>query len=295
MKQRTVKKLLYAVQVEMGDIPIRQPLPNAGADTIDPFLLIHHHKSEIPEGSHYRDFGVGPHPHRGFSPVTIIYQGDVHHRDSRGNNHIIGPGGVQWMNAGMGIVHSERPSASFAMRGGEQEIIQLWINSPSSHKMDVPEYFPLEEQDIPVMHSPTKDITIKIIAGSYNGIKGFSKIFSDMVILDVWMKGGSEYEFKMPESHNLCVYNMDSRIIIESFGIVDGYYMAWFNNDGEAVTIRCESDTRLLILSGEPLNEPVQTYGPFVMNNQTEVMQAIKDYQMGKMGILIEANEVSTG
>lgn len=288
MTSRTVKKLLYAVQIEMGDIPVRQPLPNAGTDQIDPFLLIHHHKSDIPAGSNPKDHGVGPHPHRGFSPVTIIYKGDVHHRDSRGNNSVVKSGGVQWMQSGMGIVHSERPSESFAKEGGTQEIIQLWVNSPAAHKLDPPAYYAMHEEDIPYIDSPSRDIRINVIAGNYHGTQGFNHLFSKMMILDVRMKAGSSYEFNIPANYNLCIYNLDSRIMVGNFGMVDAYYLLCFNHDGEIVPISCMDDTRLLILAGEPLNEPLQTYGPFVMNNQTEVMQAIKDYQMGKMGVLIE-------
>lgn len=288
MKQRTVKKLLYAVQIEMGDIPVRQPLPNAGADQIDPFLLIHHHKSDLPEKSNPKDHGVGPHPHRGFSPVTIIYEGDVHHRDSRGNNSVVKAGGVQWMQAGMGIVHSERPSSAFANSGGTQEIIQLWVNSPAAHKLDPPAYYAMHAEDIPYIDSPSRDIRINVIAGDYHGTQGFNKMFSNLLILDVRMKAGSSYEFTIPSNYNICIYNLDNRIVVGNFGMVDAFYMVYFNMDGEVIPVSCMEDTRLLVLAGEPLNEPLQTYGPFVMNNQTEVMQAIKDYQMGKMGVLIE-------
>lgn len=288
MKLRTVRKLLFAIQVEMGEIPVRQPLPNAGADYIDPFLLLHHHRSEMPAQSNVKDFGVGPHPHRGFSPVTIVYQGDVHHKDSRGNNAVIGAGGVQWMNAGMGIVHSERPSLEFAKRGGESELIQLWINTPGQHKLDFPSYFPMHREQIPVIHSPDGKIRIRVIAGNYNGTQGFDKTFTEMMILDVHLDEGSEYNFRIPDTYHLCLYNMDARIWVENFGIVEANYMVWFNSDGEQVHIKAQGTTRILVMAGVPINEPVQAYGPFVMNNQTQIMQAIKDYQMGKMGVLIE-------
>ena len=122
----------------MGGIPVLQPLPTTSVERIDPFLLLHHHAGMVEPGNHPRMVGVGPHPHRGFSPVTFIFKGDVHHRDSRGNSSIVKAGGVQWMNAGMGIIHSERPSKEFAEKGGEQEIIQLWINTPAAQKMKEP-------------------------------------------------------------------------------------------------------------------------------------------------------------
>ena len=234
MIQRTVKKLIYALEIEMGDIPIRQPLPNAGIDYIDPFLLLHHHLSEIPAGSNAKNLGVGPHPHRGFSPVTIIYKGDVHHRDSRGNNSIVTSGGVQWMNAGMGIVHSERPSTELAESGGVQEIIQLWINTPSKHKLDIPTYFSLDKEKIHHLDSPNNDVRINVIAGNYNGTQGFDETFSELLVLDIWMNAGSALELNVPANNNCIIYNLDSRVMIDNFGIVDGHYLIWFNNDGES-------------------------------------------------------------
>jgi len=293
MKQKKVDKILYAVEVQMGDIPIRQPLPNAGTEHADPFLLIHHHYSTNEPGLSPFDFGVGPHPHRGFSPVTVIYKGEVHHRDSRDNDRVVKEGGIQWLNAGMGIVHSERPSDEFAMRGGEQEIIQLWVNLPAANKLDTPSYFAIDHDDIPVTQSPEKNIRIRVLAGVYNGMQGHQHKYSDLLMLDIFMKAGTSYNFKLTEGWTTLLYNLDRRINIESYGILDGHYLASLSQEGDELEIRAEGDTRILLLSGAPLKETIQSYGPFVMNNQTEIMQAIKDYQMGKMGMLIE--EVPAG
>lgn len=165
MKNRSVSRLLYAHVVDMGGIPVRQPLPSQQVDQVDPFLLLHHADLQAPRHIEPRHAGIGPHPHRGFSPVTFIFKGGVHHRDSRGNNSVIYEGGAQWMNAGRGIIHSERPPADIHERGGRQELIQLWINTPAAHKMDQPMYFPVASEEVPETLSPDKLITIRLFAG----------------------------------------------------------------------------------------------------------------------------------
>jgi redox-sensitive bicupin YhaK (pirin superfamily) len=283
---KPVSKLLYAHQVDMGGIPIRQPLPSAQVEMIDPFLLIHHHASEVKPNTAPLHAGVGPHPHRGFSPVTFIYEGDVNHRDSRGNNEIVSKGGVQWMNAGMGIIHSERPSPELAKNGGKQEIIQLWINTPAAHKMDQPAYFSLNHSDIPKLNS--RGVEIDIVAGEYKGVKGFDQTFSKMLILNIRMEKDAEVEIEVPETFNTCLYNFDANIFDDGFGIIEPKYLVLYKNEGNKIRIKASDKTRILFLSGEPLNEPVVSYGPFVLNNETQIMQAMRDYQMGKMGMLIE-------
>src|SRR5688500_3399223 len=149
MKNRTVSNLLYAHPYDMGGIPIKQPFPTAKVDQIDPFLLLHHAEIKVSKHIDPSQAGVGPHPHRGFSPVTFIFKGGVHHSDSRRNNSVVYAGGAQLMNAGMGAIHSERPPDDIHEIGGSQEIIQLWINSPAKNKMDPPAYFPLQAADTP--------------------------------------------------------------------------------------------------------------------------------------------------
>src|SRR6478609_555922 len=172
MKTRTVSHLLYAEQYDMGGMPIRQPFPTNNVDHIDPFLLLHHADLKVPKHIDPDDAGVGPHPHRGFSPVTFVFKGGVHHRDSRGNDSVIYAGGAQWMNSGMGVIHSERPPKDIHERGGRQEIIQLWINTPAAHKMDQPQYFPVAAEDVPTLRSDDGAVTTKVFAGQLMGMKG---------------------------------------------------------------------------------------------------------------------------
>ncbi|MDX5435758.1 MAG: pirin family protein, partial [Pontibacter sp.] len=189
MKNRTVKRLLFADTVDMGGMPVRQPFPTQQVDQIDPFLLLHHHVSRMPEGVVPHKTGVGPHPHRGFSPVTFVYKGGVHHRDSRGNNSVVYEGGTQWMNAGRGIVHSERPPKDIMDHGGVQEIIQLWVNTPAAHKMDQPQYIPLQAEETPKVEEG--GVTIQVVAGDFKSLRGPVPTVSPVLALRLELEAGA--------------------------------------------------------------------------------------------------------
>ncbi len=288
MKTRTVSRLLYAHMVDMGGFPVRQPLPSQQVEQIDPFLLLHHADVKAPSHIEPDHAGIGPHPHRGFSPVTFIFKGGVHHRDSRGNDSTIYAGGAQWMNAGMGILHSERPPKDIHEIGGRQEIIQLWINTPAKHKMDQPAYFPLSADQVPRTKSDDGKITVNVFSGEILGVKGPvpSQTIVNAATLEI--KKGGKIEIPLPATHNAILYLLDGMIKVEGFGMVEELHIVHFKNDGESISFEGLEDTRALLLSGQPINEKVVSYGPFVMNTQTQIMEAMRDYKMGKMGLLIE-------
>ena len=288
MKYRSVSRLLYAHQVDMGGMPIRQPLPTRQVDQLDPFLLLHHANTKVPKHVDTKHAGVGPHPHRGFSPVTFIFQGGVHHRDSRGNNSVVYAGGAQWMNAGMGMMHSERPPHNIHELGGRQEIIQLWINTPAKHKMDQPAYFPLAAEAVPTFKSNDAKATAKVFSGNLLGLKGPIPSQVDVNAATLEVEVGGKIEIAIPEEHNLMLYLLDGKLRMEGFGMVEALHLIHFKQDGEGILIEGLEKTKALLLSGKPINEPVVSHGPFVMNTQTQIMEAMRDYQMGKMGILIE-------
>jgi len=287
-KNRSVSALLQADLVDMGGLPVRQPFPTFNVQQIDPFLLLHHANVKVPTHIEPRHAGVGPHPHRGFSPVTFIFKGGIHHHDSRGNDSVVYEGGTQWMNAGMGIIHSERPPDNIHEIGGQQEIIQLWINSPAKHKMDVPSYFPLPAEDTPRMVSDDQKVIVKIIGGDVLGKKGPIPTLTPLNAATTDFKKGGQIYIPLPEDHNAFLYLLDGKLNIEGYGFVEGLNAVVFRNDGKGISIDALEDTRALLMSGLPLNEKVESYGPFVMNSQTEILQAMRDYQMGKMGVLIE-------
>lgn len=285
---RSVLDVIPAQPLNMGGFHVKQPLPQGSLDQVDPFLLLHHARNRLEKGSRPDVEGVAPHPHRGFEPVTFIYKGGVHHRDSRGNNSIIEEGGVQWMTAGMGIVHSERPPRTLAEQGGEQEIIQLWINLPTEHKRVQPRYQGLQADQIPVLTSDEGSVVIQVVAGSLQEIEGPIETYSPVLALNAVFQSDGAFEFPIPESFNAFVYLLDGSVQINGERHVSGEHLIHFRRDGEAILIEALETTRILIMAGEPLNEPVVSSGPFVMNTTTEILEAMRDYRMGKMGVLVE-------
>jgi len=288
MKTRTVSNLLYAHPMDMGGLPIRQPLPTQNVEQVDPFLLLHHANVKAPSHLDPEDAGVGPHPHRGFSPVTFIFQGGVHHRDSRGNDSVVYAGGAQWMNAGMGIIHSERPPHDIHEIGGRQEIIQLWINTPAKNKMDQPFYFPVQANEVPFITSPDGLITVNVFAGNVLGVAGTIPTQSPVNAATLVAKAGGKISIDIPLTHNALLYLLDGQISIDGYGLAEELNAVVFKQDGDGISLQAKEDTRMLLVTGEPLNEKMVSYGPFVMNTQTQIMEAMRDYQMGKMGVLIE-------
>lgn len=288
MKNRTIETIAYGQPMDMGGFPIRQALPSSKADSIDPFLLLHHAVLKVDPNVDVKHAGVGPHPHRGFSPVTFIFKGGVHHRDSRGNSHVVYEGGTQWMNAGMGVIHSERPPADIQQLGGVQELIQLWINTPAANKMEVPAYIPLSKEETPVVLSEDKLAEVQVVAGELKGVKGPIVPHTSINMFTISMKKGAQLEIPFAESHNAFLYVLNGKIELAEKEEILTHYLVSFNKDGEGISILAKEETTILMGTGEPLNEPVVSHGPFVMNNQTQLLEAFRDYQLGKMGVLIE-------
>jgi redox-sensitive bicupin YhaK (pirin superfamily) len=272
----------------MGGIPIRQPLPTNNVEQVDPFLLLHHANIKAPAHIEPDDAGVGPHPHRGFSPVTFIFQGGVHHRDSRGNDSVVYAGGAQWMNAGMGIIHSERPPHDIHEIGGRQEIIQLWINTPAKHKMDQPSYYAIQANEVPQTVSSDGLVSVNVFVGEVLGVKSKTPTLSEINAATLVAKKGGKLTIEFPDAHNSMLYLLDGKISLGGYGLVEGLNAVVFKQDGNGISFEALEDTRMLFLTGVPLNEKVVSHGPFVMNTTTEIMEAMRDYQMGKMGILVE-------
>ena len=284
---KTIKKIIKSQKVDMGGILLDQPLPNQFIDQLDPFLLIHHWNDRLKGNQKQNEAGVGPHPHRGFSPVTLIFKGGVHHRDSRGNNSIVMEGGTQWMFAGMGITHSERPFKELAENGGEFELIQFWLNVPAKNKMEQPVYKAITKENTPEYISDDKKVKVGIVAGKFKDMKGAVDHFFPVTVLRLNFEEGGEIEFDIPSNQNTLIYLLNGNVKINNQEAT-GKDFIWFNNDGEKIIMKANQKTRLILLAGEPIGEEVVSYGPFVMNTHTEVMEALREAQMGKMGVLIE-------
>lgn len=285
MKARSIRRIIPSQKVNMGGHIIEQPLPNKYMEQLDPFLLVHHAEWELKGNQRQQEVGIGGHPHRGFSPVTFVFQGDVRHQDSFGNDMVVKAGGTQWMHAGKGITHSERPSKELAQKGGLQEIIQFWVNTPAKYKMEKPYYLPLSEKDSPSLEGD--HYNIQIVAGTYKGLKGPAKTFSPMLLLRGEIEANGNVELEIPNHYNTLMYLLDGKLRVNDNN-AHKKDLLWFNNDGETVVISATETTRFILLAGAPIGEEVTSYGPFVMNTQTEIMEALRDAQMGKMGVLIE-------
>lgn len=265
----------------MGELKVRQPLPSPELDYLDPFVLLHHGHMFFDPNDTLHKAGVGPHPHKGFAPVTFLFKGGVHHRDSRGNSKEVKGGGTQWMHAGMGIIHSERPTEN------EQELIQMWINSPKKNKNDQPYYHPLTKEETPSFISEDKLTTINVISGNLLNIKGPIPTLSPINSATILTEKDAHVSFEIPETHNAFLYLLDGCISINGKEITGKNFIE-FKKAGTTIEFTSIDPTRALFMSGEPIGEKIVTHGPFVMNSETEIMEAYRDYRMGKMGVLIE-------
>lgn len=271
----------------VGDgFPVRNMIPGAGVDEqLSPFLLLDYMGPEHfpPTG---RQLGVGEHPHRGFETVTIMYQGKVAHRDSTGSGGVIGPGDVQWMTAASGIVHEELHEQEFAAHGGMLEGIQLWVNLPKAFKMSTPRYQTLVSSEIPTVELGEGAGQLRVIAGEFRGVNGPAKTFSPVYLYDLRLTAGHQTELTLPEGFNTSVFVLRGEVVINGSHTAKETALALFGQTGERVVLEAKEHATLLVLSGEPIHEPIARYGPFVMNTQEELVQAVNDYRAGRMGHL---------
>jgi hypothetical protein len=271
----------------VGDgFPVRNLFPSNGIeDQVNPFLMLDYAGPLEFKPTQKRQ-GVGEHPHRGFETVTIAYQGAVEHRDSAGNAGTIFPGDVQWMTAASGVVHEEKHERAFAEKGGTFEMVQLWVNLPAAQKMSAPRYQGITKEQIPSVKLGAESYA-RVIAGELNGVRGPAKTVTPVEVLDVRAKGGERFDLALPAGRNAAVVLLKGSVTLNGTTPLDGEALiAVLDRDGDAVSVDVAEDSTLLVLSGEPINEPVASYGPFVMNTQEELAQAVEDYRRGKMGHL---------
>ena len=228
--------------------------------------------------------GVGSHPHRGFETVTIVFDGEVEHRDSSGGGGVIRAGDVQWMTAGGGIIHEEFHSPGFARTGGTLEMAQLWVNLPAKDKMTPPGYQPITAAQIPVVELPEAAGRVRVIAGQWSTAQGPARTFSPITMLDVQLAAGKSVELPQPEGWTTLVVVASGSASVNGADPVTGPAVVTLSTASQGVTVRADSDAKLLLLAGEPIDEPVVGYGPFVMNSTQEIHQAIADFNGGKFG-----------
>ncbi len=266
--------------------PVRSLFSYSGlGPAISPFLLFDYAGPENFPPTKER-LGVGEHPHRGFETVTIVYSGEVEHRDSSGGGGKIGPGDVQWMTAASGIVHDEFHGQDFAQQGGLFEMVQLWVNLPAKYKMTSPRYQNIIDSQIPVVPLPDNQGTVRVIAGEFNGAKGPAQTFSPIHVWDMHIDSGQSFNIAVPDGHNTLLAVLKGSAKINRSEVIGEAEVAIFDQAGDHIHIDSEQDVTALVLSGKPLDEEIVGSGPFVMNTSDEIRQARIDYQSGRMGHL---------
>jgi quercetin 2,3-dioxygenase len=270
----------------VGDgFPVRS-LFSYGQDAaeVSPFLLLDY------GGPHEfapadRQLGVGEHPHRGFETVTIVYDGGLEHRDSTGAHGTIGPGDVQWMTAASGVVHAEFHSREFARTGGRFEMVQLWVNLPAREKMSPPRYQEIVDRQIPRVNLEHGAGTVRVIAGAWGKTTGPARTVTPLCVFDLRLQGGHEITAPAPDGHTAILLAQHGRLTVDEQSLAEGELII-LERSGNDVKLLCEDEAMVLMLTGEPINEPVAGQGPFVMNTRDEIRQAMNDYQNGRMGRL---------
>ncbi len=288
---RTAKDILGVYQPGsahmVGDgFPVRNLFPSNDLDRdVSPFLMLDY------AGPRYfapteQPRGVGEHPHRGFETVTILYEGAVAHRDSAGNAGVIGPGDVQWMTAASGVVHEEFHEKEFAKTGGTFRAIQLWVNLPKASKMSAPRYQTLLNADIPAVRLDDGGSVLRVIAGSFEGHRGPAQTVTPVELYDVSLKAGRHLVVSVPDGQNTSIFVLQGRVSVNGSTQAAEAELIVYKREGSQVTVDAQEDSRLLVMSGQPIEEPIARYGPFVMNTKGELIQAVQDYQDGKMGHL---------
>ena len=253
---------------------------------MDPFIMLDYGAKFHFPPSPSKAKGVGVHPHRGFETVTVAYKGSVAHHDSSGGGGVISEGDVQWMTAASGVLHKEYHSEAFSKTGGDFQMVQLWVNLPAKDKMSTPKYQAITNAQIPKIQVPNDGGFIEVIAGNYDGQKGAATTFSPVHMLNAKLSKGGEASFSFPANFNTGLLVIEGSVILNGNEDVPLDHFTLFANSGESFTVKATEDCVVLILSGEPLNEPIAAHGPFVMNTRAEIMQAFEDYELGKFGVL---------
>lgn len=254
---------------------------------MDPFIMLDYNALQELQPNNDSPRGVGVHPHRGFETVTITYHGMLEHTDSHGGGGIIGEGDVQWMTAASGVLHKEFHEKEWAKRGGLYQMVQLWTNLPAQHKMSAPKYQAIKRENFTKVETDGGKVRIEIISGEYNGNKGVADTFSPINLMNAYIKNGGKAKFNFPSHYNTGLLVLKGEVVVNDSEQISTDNFVLMANDGEEFVVEAiTEDTLILVMSGEPLNEPIAAYGPFVMNYEAEIRQAMLDYSNGKFGKL---------
>lgn len=279
---RTIKRIHKAEYRPIADLVTYSPMPTRSLQQIDPFIFLNHHGFQTyPERNQGLPFG--PHPHRGMETVTFILEGDIMHKDSSGHESVIGPGGVQYMTAGSGLIHAEVSSSEFKRKGGDLEILQLWLNLPAAKKMITPNYIGLQKEEIPAFEMDGGKIEVQQLFGEWNGVKGAFEGSFPLIMSTIYLKKGGKFEKEIPSEENIFFYIVRGELKVNGEEILFRNLVE-FTNTGEKIEVEASENTILILGHARPFNEPMVAQGPFVMNTQQQIYEAYQDYQAGKFG-----------
>jgi redox-sensitive bicupin YhaK (pirin superfamily) len=254
-------------------------------ERMNPFIMLDYNSRFYFPPSE-KPLGVGVHPHRGFETVTIAYKGRVAHHDSAGGGGVIGEGDVQWMTAASGVLHKEYHEEKFSKEGGEFQMVQLWVNLPAKYKMSQPKYQAIANKEMGVVELQNNGGIIEVVAGEYNGVRGPANTFTPISMLNVKLNQNGEATFNFPSNYNTALLVVEGEIEVNGDSVVPVDHFVLFENLGEQFKIKGIQQSTVLVLSGEPINEPIAAHGPFVMNTRQELFEAFQDFQNGKFGYL---------
>ena len=282
MNEKLIKRLHPAMRDDIGDLLTQRPLPGPHLQQIDPFLFLNHHGPQT-YPPHNRGLPFGPHPHRGFETVTFVIDGLLMHKDSAGYESIIGPGGVQWMTAGRGIVHAEVSPPDFLREGGRLEILQLWVNLPAHLKMCEPAYTGVNREAIPALVSADGKTRVHLIAGQYQQATGPVNSQTGVFMSTVELAAGGRIRLDNLLDRNVFLSVVRGRVMVGP-DLAEAFHLVELQEEGDALEIVADSDAMIVLGHAAPTNEPVVAHGPFVMNTREEIAAAISDYQAGRFG-----------
>lgn len=280
MKERDPQSIHHAQRDDIADLVTFRAMPIEGLQSIDPFLFLNHHGPQNYE-EHNNGLPFGPHPHRGFETVTFILAGDIAHKDSAGNESVITEGGVQWMTAGRGLIHSEVSSEDFLQNGGPLEILQLWVNLPARLKMTEPYYLGLQKKNIPVFERDSGRVKVQLVSGQWEDNFGPFPTLYPLTTMILTLSESAAYSLVIPSGENIFFYVISGFVTVN--GKTAGLRETVRFGNGDLLNLQSEKGARILLCHARPIGEPVVSYGPFVMNTTEEIHEAIRDYQNGKI------------
>ncbi|WP_092728013.1 pirin family protein [Algoriphagus alkaliphilus] len=279
---RQIKRIHKAEYRPIADLVTYSPMPTRSLQQIDPFIFLNHHGFQTyPERNQGLPFG--PHPHRGMETVTFILEGDIMHKDSSGHESVIGPGGVQYMTAGSGLIHAEVSSSDFKRNGGDLEILQLWLNLPAAKKMITPNYIGLQQEDIPTFDLDGGKVKVQQLFGEWNGVEGAFEGTFPITMCTIYLEKEGKFEKEISAEENIFFYIVRGELNVNGTEVMFRNLVE-FGNSGQKIQVEALEEAVLILGHALPFNEPMVAQGPFVMNTQQQIQEAYADYQAGKFG-----------